>query len=151
MSKNSRPRVVLVNRCFVKRKDGKLLIIRRSKNDTHNPGLWEVPGGKLDIGQDLTHSIEREVLEETGLLAEPTHGLAFVESRVLGEGKYLGLPYIGIFNITRLVGGKILLSSEHSAYKWVTYPQLLRHPLTIEVRKAAIVLEALLTPKTAHS
>ncbi|HUC96224.1 MAG TPA: NUDIX domain-containing protein [Candidatus Saccharimonadales bacterium] len=53
MTKSERPKVVLVNRCLVK-KDGsdKLLLIRRSKDDSHNSGMWEFPGGKLDIGQD---------------------------------------------------------------------------------------------------
>ena len=67
MSADERPRVVLVNRCFVR--DGeKLLIIQRAKLDSMNAEKWEVPGGKLDEGQDLSHAQEREVMEETGFL-----------------------------------------------------------------------------------
>jgi 8-oxo-dGTP diphosphatase len=137
--------VVLVNRCFVISNEGRLLIIRRSLNDYHNAGKWEVPGGKLDEGQDLSHAQEREVLEETGLLVEPTHRMVFAESRVLGDGKYKGLPYIALFSITRVVGGKMLLSDEHSEHKWVTYDELIECDLTLEVRKAAIVLKSLLS------
>ncbi len=138
-----RPRVVLVNRCFVKRDDGKILIIRRSLTDRHEPGKWEVPGGKLDEGQDIVHAQEREVLEETGLLVEPTNRLVFVDSYVLGKGRYVGLPYIVLFSIARLIGGNLTLSDEHIDHSWVSYDEmLLIYDLKSEVRKAAIVLKS---------
>jgi len=140
MTIDERPRVVLVNRCFV-RSEGKLLIIQRAQTDTMYAGKWEVPGGKLDVGQDLTHAQEREVLEETGLLVSPTHPLVFVDSFVIGTGRYTGLPYVVLFSITRLVGGNFILSEEHMDSEWTTYDRMLTYDLTDEVRKAAIVLE----------
>jgi 8-oxo-dGTP pyrophosphatase MutT (NUDIX family) len=50
-----RPRILFVNRAFVINRQGKFLIIRRSLNDQSNAGEWEIPGGKLDEGQDVTH------------------------------------------------------------------------------------------------
>lgn len=82
-----RPRVVLVNRSFVVRQDKKILIIKRAENDSNNPGKWEVPGGKLDAGQDLTDAREREVLEETGLYVIATNKNCFVEGCVLGQNR----------------------------------------------------------------
>lgn len=139
--KTSRPRVVLVNRCFVIGGSGKLLIIKRSSQDTYYPGLWEVPGGKLDQGQDLSHAQEREVIEETGFVVELVQKLVLVDSFIIGKGKYIGLPYIVLFSVTRIVGGKITLSNEHSDYCWVTYQEMLEYELTPEVRKAAIILK----------
>jgi 8-oxo-dGTP pyrophosphatase MutT (NUDIX family) len=110
MGAQKRPRVVLVNRCFVKNATGRLLVIRRSPDDQNNAGKWEVPGGKLDEGQDLVHAQEREVLEETGLLVRPTRPLVFVDSFVLGTGKYKGLPYVVLFSITEVIGGKAKIS-----------------------------------------
>ncbi len=141
MSANERPRVVLVNRCFVLRDDGRQLIVKRCAMDRNNPDKWEVPGGKLDSGQDLVHALEREVIEETGLLVEPIHRTAFVDSYTIGDGAYKGLPYIVLFSVTRIVGGELALSEEHSAYKWVTYDELLSFELTQEVKKAAIILK----------
>ncbi|MBI4118501.1 MAG: NUDIX domain-containing protein [Parcubacteria group bacterium] len=153
MSANTRPRVVLVNRCFLGRDDGTWLIIKRSLKDKNNPGKWEVAGGKVDVGQDLSHAQEREVMEETGYLVEPTERQVFVDSFVIGAGQYKGLPYVVIFSITRLVGGTLALSEEHTDHAWVTYAEMLTYDLTSEVRKAAIVLESRLntSPKETTS
>lgn len=45
---------------------GRLLLIRRG----HEPGagLWSLPGGRVEAGETLARAVEREVLEETGLV-----------------------------------------------------------------------------------
>ena len=140
MSADERPRVVLVNRCFVR--DGeKLLIIQRAKLDSMNAEKWEVPGGKLDEGQDLSHAQEREVMEETGFLVKPTYPMVLADSFVIGTGHHTGLPYVVLFSITQVVGGNFNLSEEHMDSAWVTYDEMLAYDLTPEVRKAAILLK----------
>lgn len=44
---------------------GELLLIRRARNP--GAGLWAVPGGFVDAGEDAETAIIREVREETGL------------------------------------------------------------------------------------
>ena len=46
-------------------KDGKVLLVRRA-NDPQR-GLWTLPAGFIDAGEDPVRAIERECLEETGL------------------------------------------------------------------------------------
>ncbi len=145
--KNMRPRVVLVNRCIILDKKGKLLLIRRSDNDYNAPGLWEFPGGKLDEGQDLSSALEREVLEETGLLVVPTNRIAYTESQIIPKGKYKGLPYVVIIGIGSLLGGKLQLSEEHTDYKWVTVEEAYTMPIKDEIRKALIALSKNLKKK----
>lgn len=41
--------------------DGRLLLVRRSDS-----GMWALPGGTLEWGEDLRSAISREVFEETG-------------------------------------------------------------------------------------
>lgn len=141
----ARPQVVLVNRSFIRRdEDDKLLFLKRSMNDNNYPGLWECPGGKVDVGQDLVHALEREVMEETGFLVEPIQKLVHTDSYVIGDGKYAGLSYIVLFSVTKVVGGIFTLSHEHDEHKWVTHSEALRLELTPEVRKATIVLQGFL-------
>lgn len=143
-----RPEIVLVTRCFVKRGDNQLLLIKRALADNHNAGQWEVPGGKLEKGQDLTQAQEREVLEETGLLIEPFRQMGTFESFLIPDGKYKDLTYVALFGVTNLIGGRLRLSSEHCDAKWLRYEEMFDLDLTFEVRKAAINLEKDLKTKT---
>jgi ADP-ribose pyrophosphatase/8-oxo-dGTP diphosphatase len=42
--------------------DGRIVLIRRRDN-----GLWSLPGGMVDWGEDIPTTIRRELIEETGL------------------------------------------------------------------------------------
>lgn len=50
---------------------GHLLLVRKSGDDPHNPGRWEMPGGRLHLGEDIDDHLRREVYEEVGLEVEP--------------------------------------------------------------------------------
>ncbi len=49
-------------RCVIERSDGKILLQKRT-----DFGLWGIPGGNAEPGEDLVSVVKREVLEETGL------------------------------------------------------------------------------------
>jgi 8-oxo-dGTP pyrophosphatase MutT (NUDIX family) len=51
--------------------DEKLLLVRKSSDDPHNPNRWELPGGRLKEDEPLDESLRREVIEETGLDTSP--------------------------------------------------------------------------------
>ncbi|MCZ4271328.1 NUDIX domain-containing protein [Maritalea porphyrae] len=49
----------------------RVLLVERS-----NPpfkGLWSLPGGKVEPGEELLDAIKRELMEETNLVAEQLH------------------------------------------------------------------------------
>lgn len=48
-------------------REGRILLAREAHD-----GLWSLPGGWADVGDRPSHAIEREVLEETGLVARAT-------------------------------------------------------------------------------
>ncbi|KAF2850459.1 hypothetical protein T440DRAFT_468444 [Plenodomus tracheiphilus IPT5] len=50
--------------------EGKLLLVRRAKDELAFPNAWEVPGGKVDDTDDtILHAAARELKEEAGLTA----------------------------------------------------------------------------------
>ena len=57
----------------IQSKDGRMLISKRP-TASHQGGLWEFPGGKVEQGESTLAALKRELLEETGLVvltAEP--------------------------------------------------------------------------------
>jgi 8-oxo-dGTP diphosphatase len=50
-------------------KDGRLLLVQRAKETP--PRRWGLPGGLIELGESPARAAERELLEETGIHAEP--------------------------------------------------------------------------------
>lgn len=50
-------------------KDGKVLLIQRAKPPL---GLWSLPGGHVQFGETVLAAAERELLEESGVVADLT-------------------------------------------------------------------------------
>jgi mutator protein MutT len=61
-------------------RSGRLLVTRRLPA-AHLGGLWEFPGGKLRTGETPDAAAEREVLEETGVVARARARRAPIEWR----------------------------------------------------------------------
>ncbi len=57
----------------IKNKDGQYLIAKR-REEAHQGGLWEFPGGKIEKNESVLNALKRELKEEVGislLTAEP--------------------------------------------------------------------------------
>ena len=66
--------IMLAGTCAVIRDaEGRVLLQRRGDNN-----MWSLPGGAVDPGEAPATACAREVLEETGLIAEPVAILAVI-------------------------------------------------------------------------
>ena len=99
---------------IVRNAEGKILVMKRSDKDDHRPGVWETPGGGIDHEEAPEKSLEREIMEETGLsvtVKEPFNVFTFRKDT--GEFK------VGITFLCDAKEGEVKLSSEHSEYAWI--------------------------------
>ena len=51
-------------------KEGKVLILQRSSDETVFPDMWELPSGKREPLETSADTLHREILEETGINIE---------------------------------------------------------------------------------
>lgn len=120
-------------------KDGKYLITRRSPNKKRFPGMWTVPGGRLEakdylaLPKDtefywynvLERVLVREVMEEVGLTIKNVEYLTS-----LATVHQDGSPSIVISCIADYVDGEVVLQQEEAdEYKWVSTEESKNYPL----------------------
>jgi ADP-ribose pyrophosphatase YjhB (NUDIX family) len=101
---------------------GRILLVQRA-----NPpgvGLWSIPGGRVEAGEDDAAAVVREVAEETGLRVEPGAVIGRVERPA---------PVDGVFVITdlvcRVVGGTLQAGDDARAADWFDAEQLAALPV----------------------
>lgn len=105
-------------------KDGMVLLVKEgSPRLGSDQGKWNQPGGWIDVGEDPTQAVKREVAEETGLKFEPT-GILGVYSLVRKDReKELGAtPHVlKLLFRGKITGGELIQSSREIAeLKWFT-------------------------------
>ncbi len=111
-------------------KDGKYLVTRRSATKKRFPGMWTVPGGKLEtddyvgMPKDTKHYwynvlervLRREVREEVGL---EIGNIEYVTS--LATVHRDGNPSLVISCVADYVSGEVILKKDEAdAFEWVT-------------------------------
>lgn len=105
------------------RKDGKILVLKRSATDDHLPGVWETPGGGVDREENPEEALKREILEETGLTV--TVGKPF---NVFSFRKDTGEFKVGITFLCEYVQGEVKISEEHSEYRFIDPQEFAKLP-----------------------
>jgi ADP-ribose pyrophosphatase YjhB (NUDIX family) len=66
--------------------DGRYLLVRRGREPSR--GLWSIPGGKVEPGEDDRAAVSREVREETALDVVVGEFVGYVERAAPGGGTF---------------------------------------------------------------
>ena len=100
----------------------KVLLLRRSRHLKKYPGEWDLPGGHLIVGEEVTDGLQREVWEETGLTIRSPE-------KVYSQSRYT------YFKAPMPTGG-IKLSQEHTEHEMVDMANLSNYELPEKYRTA---------------
>jgi ADP-ribose pyrophosphatase YjhB (NUDIX family) len=110
---------------------GRILLIRRSDND-----LWAIPGGLMDIGEDIARTVRREVKEETGLDVEPEAIVGIYSN----PGHVIEFPngevrqQFSVCFSCRLLGGELTTSEESLEVGFFTPAEIEDMPMHDSIR-----------------
>jgi ADP-ribose pyrophosphatase len=97
-------------------KDDAILLVKR-KNPP-NQHQWAIPGGKVKFGEPLKTAVEREVLEETGIVinaVKPIYTFEVIEN--INSDSYL--HYVVIDYIATYISGTPAASDDADQAGWI--------------------------------
>lgn len=105
------------------------LILMNKRNDPHNTihhGIWEFPGGSVEIGENLEESLKKECFEETGykikIIEELSSPFVKTSTESNGDCQFYIVPYV-----CKIIGGRLNPSSvEVLETSWKSYDEALR-------------------------
>jgi len=112
--------------------DGKLLLIKRGAQ----PGLgkWSIPGGLVELGENVQDAMVREVKEEVGLDVETIRLVDVFDSLTLDEQGRIQYHFVVVNFLVCVVGGSLKISSDILDSKWVPLEEVEEYNLTRSFR-----------------
>jgi 8-oxo-dGTP diphosphatase len=97
--------------------DGRVLLVRRA-NEPYQ-GLWTLPAGFIDGGEDPALAAVRECLEETGLSVRVTRVLDVIA----GREHERGADFIIVYG-AEIISGELIPADDADAAEWFPRDQL---------------------------
>ncbi|MBN2103745.1 NUDIX domain-containing protein [bacterium] len=105
-----------VVRAIICNQKNEILLLKRS-HSTHDSGSWCLPGGKVEFGDTIEDTVEKEIEEETALKCISKRFLFYLDNL---PTESLQEHYI-TFYFECHVTGEIVLNEESSEYVWAGF------------------------------
>jgi 8-oxo-dGTP diphosphatase len=123
---------------LVPRGDTVLLARRANPPDQ---GLWGFPGGRLELGESLADCAARELLEETGVVAEFGHALDVFEVIRRDDAGLAAVHFVLVGMAGRYVSGEPRAGDDALDTAWMSAKMIARVPCSSDTaRLAALAL-----------
>ncbi len=102
--------------------DGRVLLVRRGKEP--RKGVWSIPGGLVELGEDVKGALRREVLEETGLRVEPVELFEIVDAIESDEEGRIRFHYVIVDFLAECASDEPVPGSDVSDSRWFSLDNL---------------------------
>jgi ADP-ribose pyrophosphatase YjhB (NUDIX family) len=113
--------------------EGKILLEKR-KNEPGR-GKWSIPGGLVDLGENLGQTVIREVKEETQLDVCDPELIDAVDNVTIDDDGKVRYHFVIIDYFVRLKGGTIKASSDAEELQWTPFEEVENYVLTETFRE----------------
>lgn len=125
----------IATKAFITFQD-KILILRESNkySEGTNSGRYDVPGGRLTLGEHFLEALKREVKEETGLDIEINKPFFVNEWRPKVKDEEWQI--VGMFFECQANSDKIILSQDHDSFLWINPAEYKNYQIIENLHKA---------------
>jgi 8-oxo-dGTP diphosphatase len=109
-------------------RDDKVLLVKRPE------GVWALPGGKVEPGETTAEAAEREIFEETGIVAEALEVLGVFEI----TSPKNGIRYVLTCHMGRWISGEAIAASDALDVVWASIDEVGTLPLAPHVKSVIL-------------
>jgi len=99
---------------------GDILILKRANDLEHQPDQWEITYGRINQFETVETGLRREYEEETGIkdfkIVNMLRNWKIFRGEELAENELIGITFWAQVETKP----QVIISSEHSEFKWVT-------------------------------
>ena len=113
-------------------KEGKIVLIKRGNEPSK--GKWSIPGGHVELGENLKEAVIRETKEETCLDVDNPILMDVVENVDLDEQFKIKYHYVIVDYLVHVKGGNIEAASDAAELRWVPFCEVDSYNLTASFR-----------------
>jgi 8-oxo-dGTP diphosphatase len=111
---------------------GKIVLAKRGNEPGR--GKWTVPGGIVELGENVKTTVIREAKEETCLDVIDPQLIDVVDSVTFDEEKKIKYHYVIADYFVKVKGGELKAESDVLELRWVPFEELNQYVLTISFK-----------------
>ena len=113
-------------------RDGKLLLVKRGAQPGF--GKWSVPGGLVEVGEQVEDAMVREVKEEVGFDVEAVKLTDVVDTITLDNNGRVQYHFVVVNFFARIVGGELKTATDILEARWAPVADVDKVNLTVSFR-----------------
>ena len=127
-------------------RDGKVLIVRRARKPALS--LYSLPGGVVEVGEQLADAVVREVREETALDIEPVALAGHREAIMRDKEGRIERHFVILYFAARWLKGEPTLNSELDDARWIDPAEISAYKTTDGLAEIVTAAAALVSSKS---
>ncbi len=112
--------------------EGKILLEKRSNEPSK--GKWTIPGGLVDLGENIEQAVIRETKEETCLDVEDPRLIDVVDNVDLDDAGKVKYHFVIVDYVVKIIGGTVEAASDAEELRWVALDDVEAYDLTRSFR-----------------
>ena len=112
--------------------EGKLLLEKRSNEPSK--GKWTIPGGLVELGENIEQAVIRETKEETCLDVENPRLIDVIDNVDLDETGKVKYHFVIVDYAVKIKGGTVKAASDAAELRWVHLDEVEAFNLTRSFR-----------------
>ncbi|WP_346895162.1 NUDIX hydrolase [uncultured Roseibium sp.] len=121
-------------------RDSQVLLVRRA--NPPDAGRWGFPGGKIEQGETIKDAAIRELLEETGVRADPLSVFTAVDVFDRRDDGTLRRHFILVAVLCRWISGEPVAGDDALEARWFRLEDLKQPDLALSLDVAEVAAEA---------